>query len=171
MLQLLLFGCAALLLPFWSDCRTALGPGGAQFEPAVQLCQAATVGGDNRGISLAEQLSLACTDDSLSHDECVPECGRDLHGCLLLLNIDGDDTKLSCELQHGLYSWLGAASEGGFIGSDFASFFSAVVSGAAGSYSVTLTEDAGISTELVVTPGQTVSVVGDPSVLAPAWWV
>ena len=69
-------GGAAVLLPFWGDCRTALGPGGAQFEQAVQLCQAATsgVGGDNSGISLAEQLSLACTDDSLSHDECVPEC-------------------------------------------------------------------------------------------------
>ena len=87
----------------------------------MQLCQAATsgVGGDSSGISLAEQLSLACTDDSLSDDECVPECGRDLHGCLLLLNIDGDDTKLSCELQHGQYSWLGAASEGGYIGPDF----------------------------------------------------
>jgi hypothetical protein len=27
----------------------------------------------------------------------------------MLLNIDGDDSKLSCELQHGYYSWVGAA--------------------------------------------------------------
>jgi hypothetical protein len=26
-----------------------------------------------------------------------------------LLNIDGEDTKLACELHHGLYSWFGAA--------------------------------------------------------------
>ena len=32
------------------------------------------------------------------------------------------------------YSWMGAASEGGYMGSDFEAFFSAVVSGAAGVY-------------------------------------
>jgi hypothetical protein len=30
----------------------------------------------------------------------------------LLLNIDGNDSKLSCELHHGLYSWMGEATDG-----------------------------------------------------------
>ena len=92
-----------------------------------------------------------------------------VHGFLLLLNIDGEDSKLSCELHHELYSWVGAATNGGYLGSDFRAFFSAVVSGAAGVYFGMLAEDAGISTDLVVTLGQTVSVVGDPSLSAPAW--
>ena len=32
---------------------------------------------------------------------------------LLLANIDGEDSKYSCELHHGRYSWMGAASDGG----------------------------------------------------------
>jgi hypothetical protein len=39
----------------------------------------------------------------------VPECSEELHGFLMLLNIEGDDSKLSCELHRGLYSWVGAA--------------------------------------------------------------
>eukprot|EP01045_Picozoa_sp_COSAG04_P042328 COSAG04_NODE_13318_length_611_cov_0.986328_1_plen_195_part_10 len=93
---------------------------------------------------------------------------------------------MSCELHHELYSWIGGAvrvvspsccclcslfshafglsqSDGGYLGSDFQAFFSAVVSGAAGVYVAMLVEDAGIGTDLVVTPGQSVSVVGDLS--------
>jgi hypothetical protein len=45
-----------------------------------------------------------------------------------------------------------------------------VVSGAAGVYVGTLLEDAGISTDLTITPGQTVSVNGDPLLpQAPSW--
>ena len=92
------------------------------------------------------------------------------HGYELLATIDGTDTKFSCNLAHGLYSWMGAASEGGYLGSDFASFVSAVVSGAAGSYLVTLTEDAGIGTDLVIQPGQDVHISGDPNLaVAPSW--
>ena len=39
---------------------------------------------------------------------------------------------------HGLFSWMGAASMGGFLGADIGSFFSSVVSCAAGSFFVTL---------------------------------
>jgi hypothetical protein len=46
----------------------------------------------------------------------------------------------------------------------------AVVSGAAGSYIVTLTGDAGISTDLVIEPGQDVHISGDPGLaVAPSW--
>ena len=74
---------------------------------------------------------MQCTDGTAAED-CIPECNAARHGFILLLNLDGDDTNLSCNLAHGLYSWMGAASEGGYLGADDAqSFFSAVVSGAA----------------------------------------
>ena len=162
-------GCAAVFLPFWLDCRSALGKDSRQFEPTVALCEAAAPAGDS-GTSLAEQLNVQCTDDSLSASDCIPDCTPELHGYILLLNLDGDDTTLSCNLAHGLYSWMGAASEGGYLGADFASFFSAVVSGAAGIYIVTLTEDAGISTDLVIQPGQDVHISGDPGLVDPPSW-
>ena len=84
------------------------------------------------------------------------------------LNIGGDDSKFSCNLAHGLYSWMGAAAEGGYLGADAQSFFSAVVSGAAGSYILTLTSDAGISTDLQIQPGQDVHVSG-AGVSPPSW--
>ena len=65
---------------------------------------------------------------------------------------------------------MGAASEGGYLGSDFEAFFSAVVSGAAGVYVGVLLQDAGIETDLVVRPGQRVSVSGDPSLPRPPRW-
>jgi hypothetical protein len=100
----------------------------------------------------------------------VPECNADHLGYELLATIDGMDTKFSCNPAHGLYSWMGAASEGGYLGSDIRSFFSTVVSGAAGSYIVTLTADAGIGTDLTIKPGQDVHISGDPSLAAaPSW--
>ena len=45
-----------------------------------------------------------------------------------------------------------------------------MVSGAAGIYIVTLTEDAGISTDLMIQPGQDVHISGDPNLaVAPSW--
>ena len=114
------------------------------------------------------QYHAECTSADVA--SCVPECSAEHHGYELLATIDGTDTKFSCNLAHGLYSWMGAASEGGYLGSDFASFFSAVVSGAAGSYIVMLMGDAGIGTDLVIQPGQDVRISGDPSLaVAPSW--
>lgn len=64
---------------------------------------------------------------------------------------------------------MGAASEGGYIGADSASFFSAVVSGAAGSYFVTLAADAGIGTDLTVKPGQDLHISGTVGLAVPSW--
>ena len=61
-------------------------------------------------------------------------------------------------------------TDGGYLGSDFEAFFSAVVSGAAGVYVGVLLQDAGIETDLVVRPGQRVSVSGDPSLPRPPRW-
>ena len=61
-------------------------------------------------------------------------------------------------------------TDGGYLGSDFEAFFSAVVSGAAGVYVGVLLQDAGIATDLVVRPGQRVSVSGDASLPRPPRW-
>jgi hypothetical protein len=192
--------CAATFLSFWDDCRSALGKSSQHFEPAVELCTASSGTSGTSRPSLAEQLNLQCTDGTAAA-ECVPECSEGYHGYLMLLNIDGDDSKLSCELQHGYYSWVGAAvctsnltkfttcfppfghlfltslppigvpqTEGGYLGSDFEAFFSAVVSGAAGVYVGVLLENAGVNTDLVVRPGQRVSVSGDASLPQPPVW-
>ena len=108
--------CAEVFLPFWRDCRGALGKGSGRFEPVVEMCEAAVPlpppPPTADGGSFAQQLSVACADESFSHEECVPVCTATLHGFLLLLNIDGNDSKLSCELHHGLYSWMGEATDG-----------------------------------------------------------
>ena len=61
-------------------------------------------------------------------------------------------------------------TDGGYLGSDFEAFFSAVVSGAAGVYIGVLLQDAGIEIDLVVRPGQRVSVSGDASLPRPPRW-
>ena len=97
-------GCAALFLPFWAECRTALGKESGNFEPVVELCEAAA----SAAPSLARQLNVACSDGTPA-EECVPACCEDLHGSLMLLNVEGHDSKFACELRHGLYSWVGPA--------------------------------------------------------------
>ena len=61
-------------------------------------------------------------------------------------------------------------TDGGYLGSDAEAFFSAVVSGAAGVYVGVLLQDAGIETDLVVRPGQRVSLSGDASLPRPPRW-
>ena len=90
--------CAEVLLPYWDDCEAALGATASAFENVVRECQEAAV--DREGASLAMQLMLTCTDGTAT-EACVPECTADLHGDLLLANIDGEDSKYSCELHHG----------------------------------------------------------------------
>ena len=159
-------GCAALFLPFWDECQLVLGKDIHNFEPVVQLCMAAdgsSAPGSSGGSSLpfpvngslAQQLNVQCTDGTAAVD-CIPECNAARHGFILLLNIEGNDSKLSCELHFELYSWIGAASDGGYIGTDFGSFFSAVVAGAAGTYFSTLTESHHVHTDLSCQPGQAV---------------
>ena len=61
-------------------------------------------------------------------------------------------------------------TDGGYLGLDIAAFFSAMVSGAPGVFAAMLLRDAGIETDLVVRPGQRVSVSGDPSLPRPPRW-
>ena len=89
------------------------------------------------------------------------------YGFLLSIEIDGRGTVMTCNKVDGRQ---GQASLGGYIGDDLSSFFSSVVSGAAGTYTGTLTQDAGISTDLTIQPGQIVLLTGDIAVVqAPLW--
>jgi hypothetical protein len=121
----------------------------------------AVEGGDETAV---QQYHAVCTSADVA--SCMPTCNTGHHGYELLATIDGTDTKFGCNLAHGLYSWMGAASEGGYLGSDAQSFLSAVVSGAAGAYIVTLMADAGIGTDLMIQPGQNVHISGDPGLAA-----
>ena len=71
----------------------------------------ATSGEDQAGVT---QYHAVCTSADVA--SCVPPCNAEHHGYELLATIDGTDTKFSCDLAHGLYSWMGAASEGGYRG-------------------------------------------------------
>eukprot|EP01052_Picozoa_sp_SAG31_P003088 SAG31_NODE_115_length_24128_cov_47.693912_11_plen_1303_part_00 len=106
-----------------------------------------------------EQYHAQCTTANIL--TCVPACNATHHGFVLLATIDGTDTKFSCTLANQLFSWVGAAALGGFLGQNVAAFVSAVISGAAGTYVLTLTEDAGVGTDLVIQPGQHAMISGD----------
>ena len=94
--------CAAVFLDFFADCESALGPDSAEYAPTVALCQA------ELDTSLAIQLGVQCADGT-APDDCVPRCCAELHGFQLLLNIDGEDNKMTCELHDNTYSWVGPA--------------------------------------------------------------
>ena len=162
--------CADVLMDYWADCAVHLRIDKATYvevHQAVQACQEADV--SRSGEALAMQLSLSCTD-GVDVRECVPACSADLHGDLLLATIDGEDSKYSCELHHSRFSWVGAAADGGFLGRDALAFLSALLSGAAGVYICTLDEDASVSTTVVIQPGMTVHVSGDPGLPGPPTW-
>ncbi len=135
------------------------------LPPAPSPPPDATGGGGVTGVT---QYHAECTSADVA--SCVPPCNAEHHGFELLATIDGTDTKFSCNLAHGLYSWMGVASEGGYLGADAQSFVSAVVSGVAGMYIVTLTADAGISTDVIIQPGQDVRISGDPGLAVPPSW-
>eukprot|EP01050_Picozoa_sp_SAG11_P006696 SAG11_NODE_530_length_8718_cov_12.724910_2_plen_1534_part_00 len=119
-------------------------------------------------VRVVEQYHAQCTTaDMLT---CVFACNTTTHGYLLLVNINGEDTKLTCELHHGLYSWNGGSADGGFMGADPRALYSAVFSGAAGTYVGTLSVDANISTALTVHRDQIVQLAGNRALPAPPVW-
>eukprot|EP01051_Picozoa_sp_SAG22_P039705 SAG22_NODE_21042_length_260_cov_0.956522_1_plen_56_part_01 len=46
---------------------------------------------------------MATCPPGLPAADCIPLCEEETNGFLLLLNIRGEDTKLTCELHHGIY--------------------------------------------------------------------
>ena len=107
-----------------------------------------------------EQYHAQCTTANIL--TCVPTCNSTTHGYELLATIDGTDTKFSCALANLLFSWVGAAALGGFLGQNVDAFVSAVISGAAGTYVLLLMENADVGTDLLIQPGQNFIMNGDP---------
>ena len=91
-------------MPFWEECQADLGAERAAFEGAAELCR-------DSHPSLAQQLNVACTDGTPEYG-CVPRCAEEYHGYQLLLNIDGEDSKMSCELHHLAIAPAGLAGFG-----------------------------------------------------------
>eukprot|EP01050_Picozoa_sp_SAG11_P010975 SAG11_NODE_1132_length_5752_cov_8.739685_7_plen_272_part_00 len=117
-----------------------------------------------------EQYHAQCTTQNFL--TCVPSCNAttQCHGFELLATIDGTDTKFSCNLANMLCSWVGAAALGGFLSRNVQAFVSTVISGAVGTYVLTLMEDDDVRTDLVVQPGQNVIISGDAGLAeAPRW--
>jgi hypothetical protein len=124
-------GCAALLLPFWTDCRAALGKEASQFEATVALCAPPPPA----PAGAAQVFSRVCASADLA--SCVPPCDASVSGFMLHIEIDGQGTTMTCNRYDGTFSWQGLASLGGYVqtdGADVGAFVSAVVSGAAGVY-------------------------------------
>ena len=100
-------GCAALVEPLWTACKDELRKlgGDAAFmlmEAADQLCSATfsghthdnTVGG--AGGKAVREFAVTCPVGAVAQN-CAPKCNAAINGDLLLLNIDGDDAKLTCK--------------------------------------------------------------------------
>eukprot|EP01052_Picozoa_sp_SAG31_P011505 SAG31_NODE_653_length_13152_cov_4.899487_1_plen_747_part_00 len=159
-------GCGALIMPLWTSCRAQLGSAAKTLQDAVALCPPPDISPTH----MDAQMFMVTCPAGLPADDCIPACTATTHGYLLLLNIDGTDTTLTCSLSDLLYSWVGAAALGGFLGQNVAAFVSAVISGAAGTYVLTLEGDADVGTDLVVQPGQNVIISGDMGLTeAPSW--
>eukprot|EP01051_Picozoa_sp_SAG22_P007238 SAG22_NODE_502_length_9704_cov_23.436439_5_plen_637_part_00 len=160
-------GCGAMIMPFWTACQAQLTRDiSKMLRDAVALCPPPDIPVN----SMDTQMFMVTCPAGLPADDCIPLCEAEVHGYLLLLNIDGTDTTLTCSLSNLLYSWVGAAALGGFLGQNVAAFVSAVISGATGTYVLTLTEDANVGTNLVVQPGQNVIISGDAGLAeAPRW--
>ena len=109
-----------------------------------------------------EQYHAQCTTANIL--TCVPACNATTHGYELLATIDGTDTKFSCSLADLLFSWIGAAALGGFIGQNVEAFISAVISGATGTYVVTVAADVTLNSVLEVRPGQNVKIIGQEGI-------
>eukprot|EP01052_Picozoa_sp_SAG31_P024058 SAG31_NODE_2022_length_6645_cov_15.375191_1_plen_1048_part_10 len=150
-------GCGALIMPLWTNCGSQLGPAAEILRDAVALCH------EDDQISYNEMsahMFMATCPPGFPASDCIPLCEEPTNGYLLLLNIEGEDSKLTCELHHDIYSWVGGAADGGYIGSDPRAFLSAVVSGAAGTYSLKSSDaDLGMDTDISIRPGQVVRVV------------
>ena len=176
--------CAKEFVPFFSDCSRILKQNKAiyqKFNTDCQETQAQAVRMLSKPVSV-KMFKVAIATKPRSSDstpagavvekefhsickganilKCVPVCNAATHGFELLANVDGLDTKFSCNLGNNLYSWLSTAAQGGYIGTDPKAFTSAVNTGAAGTYFITLKANTH-APSLRVRSGQNVFIVGN----------
>lgn len=159
--------CAALIVPLFTVCRAELAPAvGATLRAAVAMCPRPDIPVE----STVAHLFKASCPPGYPADYCIPVCEEEVNGYLLLLNLDGEDTKLTCEVHHGLYSWVGGASDGGSIGEDHLTFISSINSGAAGTFVLRLKSSLSILSQMQIRSGQIVQLVGDRALPTPPVW-
>eukprot|EP01047_Picozoa_sp_COSAG01_P087719 COSAG01_NODE_20310_length_960_cov_1.006969_1_plen_277_part_01 len=83
-------GCAAVFLPFWAECGALLN-NAAVYQQTASLCRQAQQ--PSPGPGLAHEFNLVCANGAVGG--CVPACSEALHGDLLLMNLNGEDSKYS----------------------------------------------------------------------------
>eukprot|EP01047_Picozoa_sp_COSAG01_P043327 COSAG01_NODE_3840_length_5646_cov_13.756805_4_plen_647_part_00 len=160
--------CGAVFLPFYARCGAFLAtqsPTTTQpYQRTAAMCRTSSASPPNDGASdrnLVHEFNLVCGSGKEVSDGCVPSCTNALRGDLLLLNLNGDDHKYSCVIQHGKMSWVGPAADGGYLGNDLQAFISSIISGASGLYALRVLAAAStVSTPLRLHPGQTVIISG-----------
>ena len=83
--------CAAVLLPFWAECSGQIPAATAEvFREAVDLCPALP----GATSSAVREFQVVCPSGVVA-DDCIPKCDASINGDLLLLNMEGDDTKVN----------------------------------------------------------------------------
>jgi hypothetical protein len=154
--------CAAVLVPLWHDCEAELADDAELVWEAVGMCPTAVS-------STVTKFMVTCPPGEI-FDHCILNCDVSTAGDVLLLTHNGNDVRLLCQLANFLYSWIGAAGLGGFLGENVAAFVSAVISGVSGTYVLTLMRDADVSTDLRVEPEQNLIISsGSLWTEAPSW--
>eukprot|EP01048_Picozoa_sp_COSAG05_P010403 COSAG05_NODE_912_length_6631_cov_192.387171_5_plen_316_part_00 len=156
--------CGSVVLTFWKDCRapfsvTASAKVLKQFQGVVDMCEKSA--SHSQGLPLSQEFSLSCSDPAYQAKPalCIPECGEELHGDVLLATVDGNDSSFACETRNGLYSWVGKASSGGYIGEDFRAFIASIMTAAGGVFYLLSTEaNAGVGLDLSIEPYQKATI-------------
>ena len=91
----------------------------------------------------------------------LTQCNASTHGDELLATFDGTDTKFSCSIVGGLFSWMSPSESGGYLGSDVGSFLASVKSGLPGAYVLNFWQSQNIGENLTVQAGQSIAINGE----------
>ena len=95
-------GCCAVLVPFFQDCAGEMGADAESIREAVALCPTGPVA--PTPTATAVLLFSAKCPPGVVLDSCIPNCDESTNGDVLLLNQDGSDMRLLCEMQNFLFS-------------------------------------------------------------------
>jgi hypothetical protein len=163
-------GCAEVVNTFWDECRKPFTHSNSQaevttFQTVLHMCADSTSAPEKK--SLAQDFGLVCSTagGAQALSQCIPKCDESRHGHMMLATINEEDSSYSCEIHHGLYSWVGKAGGGGTMGHDTQIFVSTLIVGAAGYYANVVEEnDANVQVDITIEPGQHASITGDPAV-------
>ena len=97
-----------MLVPFFQDCAVKMGADAESIREAVALCPTGPAAPTSTATAVL--LFSAKCPPGVVLDSCIPNCDESTNGDVLLLNQDGSDMRLLCEMQNFLFSWIGAAA-------------------------------------------------------------